>query len=93
MGQRGEQRFVVPGDRPDEVLQALPLAVMEIGDRLARLPRELGEETCQVFRGMTPLLGLTERRGKRPNEGLEPTEEAQHQRGRDFGLSQHLFES
>ena len=91
-GQGGEQRLVVPGDRPDEVLQALPLVVMEVGDRLAGLARELGEEAGHVLGGMTPLLGLVERSGERLDEGFEPTEKALHQLGRDLGLGQHLFE-
>jgi hypothetical protein len=89
-GQRGEQGIVVPGDRPDEVLQTLPLAIMKVGDRLARLPRKFGEQAGQIFGSMTPLLRLEERGGERLDEALETTEEALHQYGRDIGLGQHL---
>jgi hypothetical protein len=45
------------------------------------------------FSGMTPSLGLVERRGERLNEYVETIEEALHQLRRDLSLSQHLFES
>src|SRR5450755_297121 len=67
MGQGGEQRLVIPGDCPDEVLQALALLVMEVGNRLAGLAWEFGKEARHVFSGMTSLLSLVEGYG----EGLD----------------------
>ena len=84
---------MVPGNRADEALQAMAMMVMEVGDGLARLPGELGEQAGHVLGGMTALLGLVELGGEGLDEGLESLEEASHQLGRDLGLGQHLFES
>ena len=72
VGQGREQRLVVPGHLADELLQALAFLVVEVGDPLAGLVLELGEQSGHVLGGMPPLLGLVERRRERLDEGLEP---------------------
>jgi hypothetical protein len=91
-GQGGEQGLVVPGHRADEVLQALSLLVMEVGDRLGGLATELGEQAGDGLGDVTTLLGLVERLGEGLDEGFEPFEKPLDQLGRDLGLSEHLFE-
>src|SRR4051794_30371911 len=54
-GQSLEQRLVVPRHMPDELLQALAFLVMKVGDRLAGLAFELGEETGHVLGGVPSL--------------------------------------
>jgi hypothetical protein len=67
--------------------------VEKVGDRLAGLARELGEEAGHVLGGVTPLFRLVERSRERLDERLEPFEKAPHQLGRDLGLGRHLFQS
>ena len=91
--QGGEQRLVVPGHLPDELLQALAFLVVKVGDRLAGLAFELGEEPGHVLGGMPPLLRPGERLRERLGERFEPLQKALHQLRRDLGLGQHLFQA
>ena len=90
LGQQGEAWLVAPRNLPDEVLETLSLAIMKVGDRLARLPGEFGEQAGEILGGMTPLHRLFEQRSERLDEGCETTDQAVHQLGRDLDLGHHL---
>ena len=92
-GQSVEQRLWSQGTYPTNFCRPLAFLVVEVGDRLAGLALELGEQAGHVLGGMPPLLGLGRATRERLDERLEPIEQALHQLGRDLGLGQHLFQS
>jgi len=92
-GEGVEQRRVVPRYEPDELLQGLPLLVMEGGDRLAGFAFELGQKARHVLGDMSPLFRRAQRLRERLDEGLEPFQKAPHRLGGNFRLGQHLLQS
>jgi hypothetical protein len=83
---------MTPGDMTDELLDPLSLLVVQIGDGLAGLVLEFGEQSADVLDGMVPLLGLRERQRVGLGEGLQTLQEAGYQVGGDLGLNQHLLQ-
>jgi hypothetical protein len=83
---------VVPVGLAEELLQALPLAVVEVGDRLGVLAGEVGEEALDVV----PSIGLLRCRTEGVEEGLEEGfaawQDATQQTGRDLGIVQRLVQ-
>ena len=55
-GQFAEQGPVVPGGGADEVLEAVAVVVVAVGDRLGVLALQVGEEPGEVGPGVVPLL-------------------------------------
>ena len=83
---------MAPRHIPDELLEALTLPVVEIGDALGRLAFKFRQKPGQVCHGVPPLLGLGQGCGERQDEGLQPCQQAlSHLRG-DLRLSQHPFQ-
>ena len=60
------------GRRADEVLEAVPLLVVAVGDRLGVFPVEVGDESGQVGPGMLALLPPHEAGRERLGELGEP---------------------
>src|SRR5512144_2542276 len=91
-GQRHEQGLMVPRNIPDELLEALTLPVVEVGDPLGRLVFEFRQQAGEVLDGVPPLFGLGQGRGERLDELLQPCQQALgHLRG-DLRLGQQAFQ-
>jgi hypothetical protein len=91
-GERQEQGLVAPGDKAEELLEALPFLVMQVGNPFAGLVLEFREQAGQVLDGVPALLGLGKRRGEWQNEGLETRRQTLDHFRRHLGLRQHLLQ-
>ena len=76
----------------DELLNALPFLIMEIGDRFTGFVLEFGEQSGDVFYGVPVMLGPGERCGKRVNEVIQTREQAVDEFVGHLGLSQHFLQ-
>jgi len=85
-GQLGLQAPVVPVGLADELLKALPLPVVQVGDRLDVLRPEVRQEALDVAGGVAaPGVG-PEGRGERPDEPLQAGGHAPQQARVDPGV-------
>jgi hypothetical protein len=83
---------MAPRNVPDELLEALALPVVEVGDALGRLVVEFRQEPDEVLDGVPPLLGLGQGRGERQDKLFQPGEQALGQLRGDLRLGQHPFQ-
>src|SRR5215213_1039855 len=67
---------MVPGRGADEVLEAVTLLVVAVGDRLGGLVLQVGDEPGQVGAGVVALLAADQALGERPGEVGEAFEAA-----------------
>src|SRR5262249_24509929 len=70
-GQLGDEGAVVPAGLSDELLQALALAVVKVGDGLSVLALEVGEQAADVVVGVGALLAAAQRADKGLEERLQ----------------------
>ena len=82
------ERPVVPLRLTHELLQALPLAVMQIGDRLNVLAVQVRQQTLDVVLGIGPLLRRLQSPDKRLQERLQTRQHALEQAGPDLCIVQ-----
>ena len=90
-GQLAQQGPVVPGRGADEVLEAMPLLVMAVGDRLGGLVLQVGDEPGQVGPGVVALLPASQALGERPGEVGEAFEAALEDLGGDLAFVEQLL--
>jgi hypothetical protein len=81
---------VVPRNLPNELLDALPLLIMQVSDPFAGFVLELGQKSGHVLNSVAVLLGLAQTRRKRVNESLQTRQQTVDQLGGHLGLSQHF---
>jgi hypothetical protein len=67
--QCGDERALVPGRLAEELLQALTLLIVEVGDALCSLVAQVGDEASRVVLGVRALLGG----GQGGDEGFQET--------------------
>src|SRR5205807_973801 len=69
--QFSHQRLMVPGRLADELLQSLPLPIMQVGDRFAVLAVEVRKQALDILLGIGLLLWHLQRRHKRLQKRIE----------------------
>ena len=90
-GQLAQQGPVVPGRGADEVLEAVPLLVVAVGDRLGVLVLQVGDEPGQVGPGVVALFLADQALGERPGEVGEAFEAALEDLRGDLALVEQLL--
>ena len=90
-GQLAQQGPMVPGRGADEVLEAVPLLVMAVGDRLGGLVLQVGDEPGQVGPGVVALLAADQALGERPGEVGEAFEAALEDLGGNLAFVEQLL--
>src|SRR5262249_42154682 len=87
-GQLADQGSVVPVGLAEELLEALALAVVQVGDGLSVLAGELGEQAADVVVGMGALLAAAQG----PDEGLQESLQARQQPAQQGGADLRVVE-
>src|SRR5207302_8321254 len=77
----------------DELLNSLPLLVVQVCDPLARLVLQVRKQPRHVFRDMSLLLWPVQSSREWLDEVLEPIQESVDQIGRDFRISEHFLQA
>ena len=77
--------------RADEVLEAVPLLAVPVGDRLGGLVLQVGDEPGEVGAGVVPLFPASQALGERPGELGEAFEAALEDLRRDLALVEQLL--
>jgi hypothetical protein len=91
-GQFADQRALVPGGLAEELLQALPLLVVEVGDALGVLAPQVGDQPGDVVVGVGGL-GFGQGGDERLQEALQAREHpAEHGRA-DLRVVQQLLQA
>jgi len=70
-GEGGHQGFVIPRHLTDELLQPLAALVVQVGDALAGLGVERGDQAPDVLAGVGPLFGFGQGWDERLEELVE----------------------
>jgi hypothetical protein len=91
-GQLGQERAVVPVGLADELLEPLPLPVVEVRDRLGGLAPEVGHQAPDVVGGVLALRVRAEGRGERSDEPLQAWDQAPQQARVDLGIAEQLVQ-
>ena len=84
---------MVPAGLADELLQALALAVVQVGDGLRVLVAQVGEQALDVVLGVVPLRFSRQRREERFQEGSQAWPHAAQQARRDNGIVKQLVQA
>jgi hypothetical protein len=87
-GQFAGQGLVVPVELTDELLQALALLVVQVGDTLDILALQVGEQSLDVVAGVGTLL----RREQGAGEGFEETLQTRQQVVQQTGTNLRVIE-
>src|SRR5205085_6234661 len=90
-GQLAQQGPVVPGRGADEVLEAVAVPVVAIGDGLGGLVLQVGDEPGQVGPRVVALLLADQARGERPGERGEAFEAAPEDLRGDLAFVEQLL--
>ena len=91
--QLGQQGTVVPVGLADELLQALALAVMQVGARLGILAGQVGEQALDIVAGIGTLLRRVQGLDKRLQEGFQAGQDSPQQAGWDLGIVQQFLQA
>ena len=91
LGQLLDQGPVVPGGGADEVLQAVPVLVVAVGDRLGVLVAQVGDQPGQVGPGVVLLLAAHQALGEGPGELGEALEAAPEDLWGDLAFVEQLL--
>src|SRR6202790_4323341 len=92
-GQLRAQGSVVPGNLSDELLQALALLVVQVGDGLRIFLLEVGEQAVDVVVGVVTLLGTVQRSHEGFQEGVQTRPQAVQQARRYLGILTRLLQA
>jgi len=84
---------MVPRNLSNELLNPLPLLIMQVRDSLTGLSFQPRHQPGDVLGSMTPVLGSREVLSKRLNELLQPRQHASKNLRGDLRLIQHLVQS
>ncbi len=84
---------MVPGGLAQELLQGLPLLVMQVGDGLGVLLVQVGEQALHVVLRVAALLVARQRRDERLQEGCQAGQHALQQAGRDLSIFQQFVQA
>jgi hypothetical protein len=84
---------MVPLGLADELLQALALAVVQVGDGFHVLAAEVGEQSLDIVMGVGLLLGCLQSVKEGLQEGLQSGQDAPEQVGWDVGIVEQFGES
>src|SRR5262249_25071709 len=88
-----QEGAVVPEGLAQELLQGLPLLIMQVGDGLGVLVVQLREKSLNVVLGVVPLRRACQRRDERFQEGLQAWQHAPQQTRRNFSIGKQLLEA
>src|SRR5262249_16268798 len=91
-GQLAEQGAVVPAGLADELLEALALAVVQVGDGLGVLAGQLGQQALDAVPRVGPLLGRAQGPDERLQERFQPGHDATEQSRRDLSVLNQLVQ-
>ena len=84
---------MVPVGLADELLQALPFPVVQVGDGLDVLAVEVGEQALDVVPGVGLLRGRLERVEERLEKGVQAWEDASQEARGDLGVAEQLVQA
>ena len=84
---------MVPGRLTDELLQGLPLLIMQISNRLHILPTHLREQARHVILGVVALPARRQRLGKRLQKAFQARQQPTYQPRSQLGVGLQFFQA
>jgi hypothetical protein len=91
VGQFSEQGLVIPGGGADEVLEAVAVEVVAVGDRLGVLAFQVGDEPGAIGMGMASLLVADQASGERLDEVNEAFDDPVEGLGSEVAFGEELL--
>src|SRR5262249_45003939 len=88
-----QEGAVVPEGLAQELLQGLPLLIVQVGDGLGVLVVQLGEQSLDVVLGVVPLLGACQRGDEGLQERLQAWQHAPQETRWDFSIVKQFLEA
>ena len=88
-----DQRPVIPGRLPDELLHRLPVLVVQVGNRLRVLPLHIREKPGHVLSGVLPLLAARQASRERLDKSFQAVQHAFRHSGIQYRVLQKLLQS
>jgi hypothetical protein len=91
--QFADERFVIPGNLTDELLETLTFAVVKVGDTLSILALQVGEQTADVMMGVGALLRAAQGSDEGFQESFQTGQKAAQQGRADLSIVEQFIQA